>query len=121
MCGWQTREHSAVKSGRMENGRRKMEEGRMGLSPLLRERKRRSGEECLGWFPTVSETADIRSKVPSAPAGPPRDAFTVPANVEDVSADAQKFRDQLSRYRRKLAGETPPHRWLGGYHEDTFS
>src|SRR5438876_11645147 len=99
MCGWQTREHSAVKSGRMENGRREMEEGRMGLSPLLRERKRRSGEECLGWFPTVSETADIRRKVPSAPAGPQRDESTLPATLEDVSEDDKKFRDCQRRHR----------------------
>src|SRR5437667_10373479 len=107
MCGWQTREHSAVKSGRMENGRRKMEEGRMGLSPLLRERKRRSGEECLGWFPTVSETADIRSKVPSAQAGPQRDASTLPATLEYVPADDKIFRAWLCRLGAEIAGEAP--------------
>src|SRR2546429_7958942 len=100
MCGWQTREHSAVK---LENGRRKMEERRMGLSPLLRQRKRRSGEECLGWFPTVSETADIRSKVPSAPAGPQRDASTVPAALEDGAPDGQKIRGWLRPYREQNA------------------
>src|SRR2546421_12556871 len=111
MCGWQTREHSAVK---LENGRRKMEEGRMGLSPLLRERKRRNGEECLGWFPTVSETADIRSKVPSAPAGPQRDASTLPAALEYVSADGKKFRGWLRPDREKSAGEGTPAGRLDG-------
>jgi len=93
----------------------------MGLSPLLRERKRRRGEECLGWFPTVSETADIRSKVPSAPAGPQRDASTLPATLEYVSADDKKFRDWLRRYREEIAGEAPPDGWLDGYLKHIFS
>src|SRR5712691_3735292 len=79
------------------------------------DRKARAGAECLRWFPTVGETADIRSKAPSGSMGQQRDPSTIPLQLEYVSLDEKKFRDWLRRYREEVAGEAPPDEWLDGY------
>ena len=87
----------------------------------LQERKRLGGAECLRWFPTVGETADIRSKAPSGSMGQQRDASPIPLQLEYVSVDEKKFRDWLRRYREEVAGEAPPDEWLDGYLKHIFS
>lgn len=70
----------------------------------------------------VSETADIRSKAPAAPAaGERRDVSAIPLTLEYVSGEDKKFRDWLRRYREEVAGEAPPDGWLDGYLKHIFS
>src|SRR2546430_16988575 len=100
-------------------GKWKKEDGRGSDPPSLRKRKRRGGEECLRWFPTVSETADIRSKAPSPSAGPQRDVSTLPVPLEYASAADKTFPDWLGPFCVEAAAAGPRHSLPGGTLNDT--